>query len=108
MLVVLVGYAPRHLHHWCFIRLLSVIINFLSVVGIVLGIILLIVISVLVFIVAVVWCKHKKTDRQENDYVEPSNLAVAAPQIKTQENPAYEKVELNDCVAYKTSHEDYY
>ena len=93
-------------------RLLCSICVFLAA-GTVIGIILfIIIISVFFFIVLlVIVCRKrwKKTiTRQEEpdhiyDYIDVSVPPQLPPRrLTTQENPAYEKVELNDCVAYSS------
>ena len=85
----------------------------LPAAGTVIGIILfIIIISVFLFVVLliIVYRKHwKKTiTRPEEpdhiyDYIDVSvPPQLPPPRLTTQENPAYEKVVLNDCVAYSS------
>ncbi len=73
------------------------------------GIIIFFGISILLFIVmpAVIYWKHWKKTVSEQDHiydcVEPSvPPQLPPPRLTTHDNPAYEKFELKDCVAYST------
>ena len=73
-----------------------------SAAGTIIGIIILFIIILL--IIAIAYWQYKKTViRQEEhiyDYISPPQLPP--PRLTTHDNPAYERVVLNDCVAYSS------